>query len=88
MDEILRMFNLTRTRVSYADSHMNHPHVFQTGRPCLGDIEATFLDLTAKLEIAVMVNLAISYLESVNVNDSAGIGISRWPTIGKEDLPK
>jgi len=58
---------------------MNAPHVSGDGAACLGSEKDMFPDLIRKREFASAVNLAIVFLESVNVDDVWGARIVEWP---------
>lgn len=70
--------NITR-RVRGYEAGMNAPHVFPTGRACLGSMQETIPMLVAGYEWAVLVQICIAFLESVNTDDSAGRYVNRWP---------
>lgn len=55
------------------------PHVFERGNPCLGTLGQILPELFGKYEYSALAQVAIQYLESVNVNDGAGQGVSSWP---------
>lgn len=65
---------------------MHAPHIFEGGRLCEGSLEEILPQLYGKYEYSTIVQLAIQFAESVNVQDNAGAGISRWPVSkrGKE----
>lgn len=71
-------------RRSYWGSQCHHPHCNESGRPCLGNISTQVVELIGSLDLAFLVNLCISYLQSVNISDAAGKYIVNWP-ICKED---
>ena len=58
---------------------MHAPHVFHNGRPCLGNMTEVIPELVANYEFAALAMVAIQFIESVNVNDSAGMHINKWP---------
>jgi len=57
------------------------PHVNTAGTACLGSTADLFPELIRKREFASVVNLAILFLESVNVDDSWGRTIAQWPRV-------
>jgi hypothetical protein len=61
------------------EEDMNAPHVYSDGHACLGNVEDLFPELIAKRDFASALQLAIVFIESVNVNDSAGKKIDHWP---------
>jgi hypothetical protein len=74
----LRWENLTR-RVDGCNKNQMAPHIWESGKACLGNMESIFPELIANYEYSVVVQLAIQFVESVNVDDSAGKHISNWP---------
>lgn len=66
-------------RRSYWGPCCHHPHCNGDGKPCLGNISTQVIELICSLDLAFLVNLCISYLQSVNVNDAAGRYIVNWP---------
>lgn len=53
-----------------------HPHVSDVGKPCLGSINQTIVDLVAQQELYVLTVIMVEYLKSVNKSDSAGAKIT------------
>ncbi len=73
--ELVRWFNLTRKI-----SERNAPHViYENGRACLGNTQTIFPQLIGNYEFAAAAMIAIAFIESVNVEDSAGKDIHLWP---------
>jgi len=70
--------NLTRKVNGYQD-RMNAPHVFGNRKACLGSLEEVIPELIATYQFSVIAMLAIQFLESANVEDSAGKFIYKWP---------
>lgn len=58
---------------------MHAPHVFENGEPCWGNIEDTVSDLLSKIDLGMLVQIILQFLQNCNVNDSAGVGINKWP---------
>ncbi len=77
-DSIL-MFNLDRRVEQGSHGNMHAPHVFGDGGACFGNIEESVSDLYANCEYVALVCLLICFLQSVNVEDSAGSYIVNWP---------
>jgi hypothetical protein len=80
----IKLKNITR-KVDAFDDQMNHPHVWNDGRACFGNAEPTIFDLIGCMEYAGLVSYLISFLESANINDSAGAGLTYWPKVQKND---
>jgi len=70
--------NKTRKVEGY-QSGMNAPHVFADGHACLGNVADLFPQLISQRDYATCVQVAIAFVEAVNVNDSAGKYIGYWP---------
>lgn len=67
------------TRKSYWGANCQHPHCSEDGRPCLGNLSTQVVELLKSLDLAFLVNLCISYLQSVNLHDIAGRNVVNWP---------
>jgi hypothetical protein len=74
----MRIFNLTRQVNAYEEG-MQAPHVFPDGKPCLGSLKEVVPQLIGQHEFSTLAQLAISFVESVNLDDRAGEHINRWP---------
>jgi hypothetical protein len=60
-----------------------HPHV--TGSiPCLGNIGTMISDYAEQAEFGALAMILIRYLQSANIEDSAGVGLANWPKCDKE----
>lgn len=78
--------NLSFTIDGYEDK-MQAPHVFYHGGACLGSLQEIIPQYLAKWDFATLTQLAISFIQSVNVDDVAGSKIPYWP-IAESDLEK
>ena len=58
---------------------MQAPHVFPGGDPCLGNISNILPELVGRYDFPAAIMVAIQYLESVNIRDSAGVKCHYWP---------
>ena len=58
---------------------MNAPHVDENGNACMGNTKDLFPTLIAKREFASVAELAIAFVESVNLDDNWGKFLDRWP---------
>lgn len=74
----IRWFNQTRL-VNGGNQRMNAPHVNSDGNPCFGNTAEAFPRLIKKRELTSVVQLAIAFVESVNLDDSWGKHIEKWP---------
>lgn len=82
--DCVRWFNLTR-RVNAGRSDQHAPHVFTSGRSCLHAIKDSIIDLVAELQFAVATQLAIDFIEQVDVDEPDGAHLDKWPL---EKLPE
>ncbi len=79
------VFFKNKTRLVHGmEQHMHAPHVFGTGKPCLGSLSQALPKLVSGYEFAVAIQMIIAFLESVNVDDGAGKHVDRWPLIGED----
>lgn len=62
------------------------PHVIYDGYACLGNAGTTIRDLAKKQEWEQLVWVAIQFVESVNIEDSAGKTIVEWPHATPNEL--
>lgn len=69
--------NLTRTV-----NNCQHPHI-RDHVACLGNLLEALPSLFASREIAVIAQLAIRFIESVEPGDAWGSQISSWPLVGE-----
>ena len=76
----IRWLNRTRQVTGYSTS-MQAPHVFADGTACLGNVKDLFPRLIAQRDFSSALQVAIAFVEAVNVNDSAGQFIDRWPLV-------
>lgn len=79
----IRWHNRTR-RVRGGNGDMMAPHVNADGRGCLGNTADVFPVLIKQRQFAAVVEAAIAFVESVNVNDQWGKHISNWPNATAE----
>ena len=74
---VVRWFNIDK-RVDAFMKGMNAPNVFADGSACLGDTAQPMAELTARLELSVVVDLAIQFIENAG-NDELGAYVNLWP---------
>ena len=74
----LRISNRTRV-VDGKFKKMHAPYIDESGTPLLNDMQETWVDLIAQLELATTVELIIQFIENVN-DDEPGSYIDCWPT--------
>jgi len=71
-------YNKTR-KINAYKAQMNGPHLFPDGRACLGNMTKVFPQLISSYEWSAAINMALSFIEHVNVDDTAGAHIDMWP---------
>lgn len=77
----IKFFN-NETQQGYWTDHDPHPHVNgDNGEPCLGNIDATVIELCSQMQLYALTTILIDYLESANTGDVAGSKVKNWPLI-------
>jgi len=71
---IVKMQNLTRSLNGTA-----HPHVYENGDPCLGNIQECLPQMIAGYQYAAAISVCIQYLKSVNEDGGHRSKITNWP---------
>jgi len=61
----------------------DHPHV-SNGHPCWGTASGNIAKLMSRYDIYNVVILVISFLKSVNANDTYGSNWKKWPVVTEE----
>ncbi|MBK7840150.1 MAG: hypothetical protein IPJ49_21215 [Candidatus Obscuribacter sp.] len=84
-DSGIRWFNSDR-RVDGASPGMNAPYVFATGEPAVSEIRETMMELLARLELSVVAELAIQFVENI-YDDEFGKYIHQWPLYREPAAP-
>jgi len=74
----IRWYNRDR-KVHAHSADMQAPHVFKDGSACLGNVKDLFPKLIARRDFSTAVQVAIAFIESVNVDDQAGQFVNCWP---------
>jgi len=75
---MIKWFNKTR-KIAGGSGYMNAPHVDPNGNACMGNTRDLFPALIQKREFASAVQLAIAFVEAVNLDDNWGAYIVNWP---------
>ena len=75
----VRWLNGTR-RVDGLRPAMNAPGVYSDGTPIFDEIQETMLELIARLELSIVAELAIQFIESVT-SDLSGTHLAKWPLV-------
>lgn len=74
-------FTNTTRKVHAFSSSMHHPHIFKKGEACFGSAVLVLTELFGRMEYAAAASYIVAFLESVNINDSAGEKVDRWPKL-------
>lgn len=79
---MIKWFNKTR-KIAGGNGQMNAPHVDPNGNACMGNTKDLFPALIKKREFASAVQLAIAFVEAVNLDDAWGRYIVNWPVAAR-----
>jgi hypothetical protein len=60
---------------------MQAPHVYNDTHACLGNIQQPLVELISSYDYRGCFEIMINFLQTVNVNDSAGCNVSHWPIV-------
>lgn len=72
----------TRQVQGYNELYVGHPHVIRNDNSvCLGEIETSVFELIQKHKYSTLAGLLVNFARSVNLSDSAGRNIAKWPVI-------
>jgi hypothetical protein len=77
--------NLTRQVPGHGGKYFNAPHVSGKGYACLGNTQDLFPMLLRKRQFASAIELAITFVESVNLDDAWGKYITNWPLAANQE---
>lgn len=70
------------TKKGYWTDKDPHPHVNgDNGSPCFGNVASTIAELCSQSQIYALTLVCIDFLQSVNMNDAAGIKVRNWDII-------
>jgi hypothetical protein len=78
----VRWFNTMR-RVDGARERMNAPNVYANGTPMLDEIQETMLELIARMELSVVAELAIQFVETTT-DDLPFTHLHKWPLAAQQ----
>lgn len=74
--------NHTRYVEAYGGYSASHPHSITAEHElCLGDISSVVFDLMQRHDYTSLAGILINFGRSVNLNDSAGQYVTKWPTV-------
>lgn len=83
----VKMFN-TKHQIKAFNVQMQAPHVFEDGHLCHGNATAPMIDAYRRRDLYQMVLMLVMFLESANLDDSAGAYLKRWPVVSEEEATK
>lgn len=87
MSETIVKFSGDNPHKSYWTPKDPHPHVNgDNGIACLGNIESTVAELCAQTQLYALATILISFLESANLEDSAGKNVINWEQVDPKTL--
>ena len=84
----IRIYGLVEeyNKESAFSQHDPHPHVSGiTGKPCWVNTEIMLVDLFEQEQYDIIVQIVIDYLQSFNIDDSAGKYIRNWDCVDEDD---
>lgn len=64
--------------------HSIHPHVSDSGVPCLGNASESIVMLNIQQEYAALFSIVINFLSQANLGDVAGRYVANWDLIDKD----
>jgi hypothetical protein len=76
--DCVRWYNLTR-RINAGRDMQQAPHVYNSGRSSLHMIKDSLVDLVSEMQFAVAAQLAIDFIEQVDVEEPDGAQLDKWP---------
>jgi len=62
----------------------HHPHVSETGSGCLGNASTLIAECIMNREWAMLADVLVNYLESINEDDGAGKCYTNWDEVDEE----
>jgi len=71
---VVQMRNLTRSLYGTA-----HPHIYDNGSPCLGNIQECLPQMVAEYKFAAAISVCIQFLKSVHEDAGHYSKITDWP---------
>lgn len=64
-----------------------HPHIDEYGEPCAGNAAAQFADYFAQREYYALFITALNFLQTCNIDDSAGEMVGNWYLVDENGNP-
>ena len=74
--------------VGFNNNYAEAPHIFDGGKMCHGNLVNSIVEHYKERDLYGIVMDLIIFLESVNVDDSAGRTIDQWPVVDKIPEPE
>lgn len=68
-------------RKSFWSEKDYHPHIKYDGNACLGNIDTTVAEFCSTLQLYPLCMLLIDYLETANLEDTAGRHVTNWERV-------
>lgn len=82
----LKMYNTKHTCTGFWGERCHAPHVDEHGAPCEGDLTGSIGQALGSFDIASVVTMCISFLQTANLKDAAGKLIKNWPKVPEEEV--
>lgn len=76
-----KAYNITMQVIGALVYPQDGPHIMSDNHCCLGNTERLFEECMISQDPTGLIILLLSFVESVNVDDSAGVGIENWPFV-------
>lgn len=82
----VKFYNKNKSDLRYSawGSKCHHPHVSENGQACLGSASSLIMDCVDRYQWGILADVLVNYLESVNVEDTAGKNFYNWDEVDKE----
>lgn len=80
----VKMFNETECRKGYWGDNCNHPHVSETGEPCLGNSDDMLAECKLNNDLYIAFLTILGFLQQFDTNDVAGEYYVCWDKVDEE----
>ena len=80
----VRFINLNNTRYNYWGDDGHHPHVSNTGSPCLGNLSETLAMANEENDLYIAVLQCIGFLQTYDPSDCAGAYYRAWDKVDED----
>lgn len=78
---VIKNLDEKNRRYSYWGEGCQHPHINPSGQACFGNIRELLAQLCQEHQYMAIVDILINFLESANLNDSAGHYAANWDLV-------